>query len=79
MTELQERLVSLRDALRDIAYPLDLPDADAATRTKVELLDQLDDYILPRLAQLDAPLVAVLGARPAQASPPCSTRWWAPR
>ncbi len=54
----------LRDvngALENLAFPLALPasaDARAATRAARA---QLEDYILPRLASLDAPLVAVVG------------------
>jgi hypothetical protein len=32
-----------------------------ARQTRASLLDQLDDYLLPRLRQLDAPLLAVVG------------------
>ncbi|MDQ0735266.1 dynamin family protein [Arthrobacter agilis] len=54
----------LRDvsgALDHLAFPLALP-ASAAARTSTEAARaQLADYILPRLASLDAPLVAVVG------------------
>ncbi|MHA7207572.1 dynamin family protein [Arthrobacter sp. MDT1-65] len=54
----------LRDvngALENLAFPLALPaSADARAATKAARA-QLDDYILPRLASLDAPLVAVVG------------------
>ncbi len=51
----------LRDQVADSTLPLTLPGADAAARTRVELLNQLDDYVLPRLRSLDAPLLAVVG------------------
>jgi len=54
-------LTDLRGALDDVDLPFTLERADAARKTRRELLDQLDDYILPRLQSLDAPLLAVLG------------------
>jgi hypothetical protein len=47
--------------LAPVSLPLDLPGAAdqwAATR---EMTRQLDDYVLPRLAEIDAPLLAVVG------------------
>jgi hypothetical protein len=41
--------------------PLELADAGAARRLRREIVDQLDDYVLPRLRRLDAPLLAVVG------------------
>ena len=37
------------------------PGAEPARRLQRELVAQLDDYLLPRLRQLDAPLLAVVG------------------
>jgi hypothetical protein len=51
----------LRQALTDAPLRLDTSGADRARNERTQLLDQIDDYLLPRLAQLDAPLVAVLG------------------
>lgn len=61
MAELHDGLERLRAQLAQADFPLALPDAETGHKTKVELVDQLDDYILPRLARLDAPLLAVLG------------------
>ena len=33
----------------------------AAGRTRAEMVDQLEDYVLPRLVQIDAPLLTVVG------------------
>ena len=45
----------MRDAVADTALPVDVaPEARA-------IVNQLDDYVLPRLANLDAPLLAVIG------------------
>ncbi|WP_203434171.1 dynamin family protein [Jiangella asiatica] len=42
-------------------YPLAVAGADDARRVRREVLAQLDDYILPRLDHLDAPMLAVVG------------------
>src|SRR3954451_996287 len=54
-------LRSLRRGVDATAYPLELSDVEHARRERAELLAQLDDYILPRAAALDAPLLAVVG------------------
>jgi energy-coupling factor transporter ATP-binding protein EcfA2 len=59
--DLTTRLVRLRDALLGVALPLPLPGADAAAGTRDEAVQQVEDYLLPRLAHLEAPLLAVLG------------------
>ena len=58
---LSASLEHLRDALSGVRLPLDLPaSADARDRAR-RWVAQLDDYVLPRLARLDAPLLAVIG------------------
>ena len=52
---------ALRGAIAQSTLPLALPDAPAAARVRTELLNQLDDYVLPRLRAIDAPLLAVVG------------------
>jgi hypothetical protein len=52
---------TLRDAVEQAALPLDLPGAETARSSQASLLKQLDDYVLPRLEALDAPLLAVVG------------------
>lgn len=54
-------LQSLRRGVEAAAYPLQLNGVEQARRERGELLAQLDDYILPRAAALDAPLLAVVG------------------
>ena len=54
-------LQEVRDRLEAVELPLDLPDAAAARRSARAAAVQLDDYILPRLRSLDAPLLAVVG------------------
>lgn len=58
---LVESLTHLRDALRGVRLPLGLPGSVEADRAARDMVAQLDDYILPRLATLDAPLLAVIG------------------
>ena len=54
-------LVRLRDALQRTTLPLELPGVDECRVARVEMIDQLEDYVLPRLAQIDAPLLTVVG------------------
>lgn len=54
-------LTGLRDALAGLALPYALP-GTATARSRADLVrDQLGDYVLPRLASLEAPLLAVVG------------------
>jgi hypothetical protein len=54
-------LESLRDALGQVRMPLLVPGSDAARSLAGSFTNQLDDYILPRLRDADAPLLAVVG------------------
>ncbi|HEX5533809.1 MAG TPA: dynamin family protein [Actinomycetales bacterium] len=54
-------LEHLRAEVERTRLPLQLPDVDDARTDLARLLDQMDDYLLPRLRQLDAPLLAVVG------------------
>ncbi|MFC4149131.1 ABC transporter [Micromonospora mangrovi] len=54
-------LAGLRAATGAARFPLALPSAEPARRSAAGLADQLDDYLLPRLARLDAPLLVVVG------------------
>ncbi|GAA0591104.1 AAA family ATPase [Kribbella sandramycini] len=54
-------LMKLRGALAGSRLPLDVVGADEARQQQKSMLDQLDDYILPRLVQLEAPILAVVG------------------
>jgi len=58
---LTEALSSLRATLRDTRLPLFLPSRDAAKAAATQVTSQLDDYVLPRLADIGAPLLAVVG------------------
>ncbi len=60
-----EALVSAVEGLRgEVAVatlPLDVPSRAPAEASRRQLLAQLDDYVLPRLRAIDAPLLAVVG------------------
>lgn len=59
--ELLVPLESVRTELGHVRLPLPGPGADEARTSTAHLVNQLDDYILPRLRDLDAPLLAVVG------------------
>lgn len=60
-TQMVTTLIRLREALETARLPLEVPDVESARRARAEMLDQLEDYILPRLIQIDAPLLTVVG------------------
>ncbi|SCK20694.1 Dynamin family protein [Streptomyces sp. WMMB 714] len=59
--ELLDALTALREGVAAARFPLPLPGAERARRSRDELLAQLDDYLMPRLRVPDAPLLAVVG------------------
>ncbi|MFZ1384976.1 MAG: GTPase domain-containing protein, partial [Propionicimonas sp.] len=59
--ELSQSLSLLRDALAGVRIPLNLPERDEIAARVRGAVGQLDDYVLPRLARLDAPVLAVVG------------------
>ncbi len=59
--QLAESLSSLRDALQQARLPLELPGGRLAGTLQHDMIAQLNDYLLPRLQRLDAPLLAVIG------------------
>ena len=59
--QLANALSDLRAAIGATSYPLVMPSADDAKRVGASLVAQLDDYLLPRLTRLDAPLLVVVG------------------
>ena len=54
-------LTDLRRNLRQAQFPLDLPEAITQAGLARRIANQLNDYILPRLETIDAPLLAVVG------------------
>ncbi|WP_326775698.1 dynamin family protein [Streptomyces sp. NBC_01445] len=59
--QLLDALSALRDRVAAARFPLPLPGAPRARANRVELLAQLDDYLVPRLKDPEAPLLAVIG------------------
>ncbi|MDO5629478.1 MAG: ABC transporter, partial [Mobilicoccus sp.] len=56
-----EAVKALRERVASTSLPLETSDAEGTRRLRGELLDQFDDYIIPRLTDIDAPLLAVVG------------------
>ena len=61
LTPLESALAELRAAVVPVNLPLPLPGADEQRKVAQEIIRQFDDYIMPRLATIDAPLLAVVG------------------
>jgi hypothetical protein len=59
--QLVTTLVKLREALESARLPLQIPDVESARQSRLEMIDQLEDYVLPRLIQIEAPLLTVVG------------------
>ncbi len=59
--KLTQSLTELRSALVDARLPLALPGAADQSAAARQITAQLDDYILPRLVNLEAPLLSVIG------------------
>jgi hypothetical protein len=60
-TGLGQGLVALGERLRAVRLVLEAPGAAEARRVRDELVAQIDDYLLPRLKSMDAPLLIVVG------------------
>ncbi len=54
-------LVRLREGLLGATLPLDLPRVEEHRSARKEMIDQIEDYVLPRLMSIDAPLLTVVG------------------
>src|SRR3954463_1687460 len=59
--DLAGALGALRDRVAGLRLGLATARADAARAAQTELVGQVDDYLLPRLRRIDAPLLAVVG------------------
>jgi energy-coupling factor transporter ATP-binding protein EcfA2 len=60
-TDLTGPLERLRDDLGAVRLELDVPGSEDARRVRDDLVAQVDDYLLPRLRQIDAPALIVVG------------------
>ena len=54
-------LEQLRTEVADATFPLDIPGVATVRSSRSSLIKQLDDYVIPRLSSLDAPLLTVVG------------------
>lgn len=59
--QLLDAISTLRDCVAAARFPLPLAGAPRARANRDELLAQLDDYVVPRLKEPEAPLLAVVG------------------
>ncbi len=60
-TEMLTALIRLRGALQVAQMPLEMPGVEAQRSAKSEMVAQLEDYVIPRLMTIDAPLLTVVG------------------
>jgi len=60
-SDLTGPLERLRDDLRTVRLELEVPGTEEARRARDDLVAQVDDYVLPRLRQMDAPALIVVG------------------
>ncbi|SHN06474.1 dynamin family protein [Cryptosporangium aurantiacum] len=58
---LADALEALRASVARVRLGLAVVDAEGARRSQSELVGQVDDYLLPRLRQLDAPMLVAVG------------------
>jgi len=56
-----QSLEELRDAAASVRLELEVPGAPDARRVRDDLVAQIDDYLLPRLREMDAPVLMVVG------------------
>ncbi|NUU18668.1 ABC transporter [Cellulomonas humilata] len=59
--ELVGALLTLRSRVADVRLPLETASAPVARADRTRVLDQLDDYLLPRLRDPGAPVLVVVG------------------
>src|SRR5215207_4387347 len=59
--DLAAAVATVRDRAAALRLGLEVPGVEGARRSRHELVGQVEDYLLPRLGRLDAPLLAVVG------------------
>jgi predicted GTPase len=60
-SEMLTALIRLRGALQEAELPLEMPGIEEQRTARREMIDQLEDYAIPRLMTIEAPLLAVVG------------------
>src|SRR3954453_13754819 len=58
---LSDGLARLIECLRAVTLALEVPGVGEARHVRDEIVAQIEDYLLPRLASMDAPLLMVVG------------------
>jgi GTPase SAR1 family protein len=59
--QLTRKVENLRTIVSGAGFDLEIPGVGRAREEQLALLRQLDDYVLPRLHRMDAPVLAVVG------------------
>ncbi|WP_372727641.1 dynamin family protein [Nocardioides sp.] len=60
-TQMLTALVMLRGSLQDTRLPLDVPGVEERRTVLREAVDQLEDYVIPRMMTVEAPMLTVVG------------------
>ena len=60
-TQMLTALVQLRGALQAADLQLDTPGVEEHRQARAEMVSQLEDYVIPRLMTIEAPMLAVVG------------------
>jgi len=60
-TRMLTALVQLRGALQAARLPLEVPGVEERRTSRQLMIDQLEDYVIPRQMTVDAPLLVVVG------------------
>ena len=60
-SQLLDALTEMHTVISGARFPLAVPSGPEAEAAAGRLTKQLDDYLLPRLGRLDAPLLVVVG------------------
>src|SRR5262245_12585322 len=60
-TQMLTALVRMRGALQGAQLPLALNGVEKARAARQRMIDQLEDYVIPRQMTIEAPLLAIVG------------------
>ncbi|WP_227487292.1 dynamin family protein [Nocardioides malaquae] len=60
-TQMLTALVQLRGALQAADLPLETPGVAEHRQARADMVSQLEDYVIPRLMTIEAPMLAVVG------------------
>jgi len=60
-TQMLTALIQLRGALQVADLPLETTGVEARRKARADMVSQLEDYVIPRLMTIEAPMLAVVG------------------